>query len=478
MKTEKKEKLPKVKLSPYARVILWLAACISAICGGLYGYDTGIISGALLLINRDFHLTGTQEEMVASAILLGAMAGALATSWFSEHFGRRASIIGVTAIFVIGAVECGNAQTFDALIAWRLFLGVAVGGSTQVVPTYIAELAPASKRGNLVTFFNVAIGIGIFLANLVSYTKSDVWGWRTMVSIAAIPAFIVFISMFFLPKSPRWAAENEGLHSAIEQLQQVRTSRKTIRREIKKIQLSSPNDDQQTGFRALLQPWVRPALIAALGVAFFTQAGGLEMMIYYTPTFLTDAGFGHQWALMTSLGAAIIYLVMTLLGSLLVDHIGRRRLVLFMAPGTVISLFGLGTLFVIGAHNTLTHWLVISFVLLFMMFNSGSIQVVGWLLGAELFPLSMRTAATALYATVLWGANFFVTSTALTLVHLISLGGTMWLYGLVNFASIIFFWYFVPETNGASLEDIEQALHKGQFKPSKANHYSIPDYDG
>ncbi|NVN11782.1 sugar porter family MFS transporter [Nguyenibacter vanlangensis] len=459
------------EISGSARLTLWLAAAVAAICGGLYGYDTGIISGALLLITQDFHLGSTAQELVASAILAGAVIGALGTGWLSERFGRRASVMVVTALFVTGAAACAMAPDVWTLIIARVYLGLGVGGSTQVVPMYISELAPAARRGRLVTLFNVAIGIGIFTANVIGFAARDAWGWRPMIAIAALPAACVFVAMFFLPKSPRWTAENEGLDAAIAQLTRVRTSHREIHREINKIHEASDGvADAHRGWRGLMQPWVRPALVAALGVAFFTQCGGLEMMIYYAPTFLSDAGFGHASALLASLGVSIVYLAMTVGGSMIVDHVGRRRLMLIMGPGSVLSLLGLGLMFAIHPDKgSVGSWMIIVFLLLFMMFNSGGIQVVGWLLGAEMFPLPMRGTATSLHAATLWGSDLLVTSTALSLVKLISLGGTMWFYAGVNLASVLFVFFLVPETRGASLEDIEAALHAGRFRPRRGD---------
>ncbi|WNM09751.1 sugar porter family MFS transporter [Komagataeibacter nataicola] len=470
--TEPLPDLSQIEISPNARKTLWLAAIVAAICGGLYGYDTGIVSGALLLITKDFHLSSFLQEMVASAILAGAVLGSLLTGWLSEHYGRRKSVMIVTAVFVLGALACAFSPDVYTLIAARVFLGLAVGGSTQVVPMCISELAPAHKRGHMVTMFNIAIGIGIFAANIMGFAARDAWGWRPMVAIAAIPAAGVFISMFFLPKSPRWAAEHESLDSALEQLQRIRTSEREIRREMRRIHANAneETDPRDVGWRGIRQPWVRPALIAALGVAFFTQAGGLEMMIYYAPTFLSDAGFGSSSALMASIGISIIYLVMTVLGSNIVDRIGRRRLVLVMGPGSVLSLIGLGIMFI--AHpqpGSMGSWLIIVFMLLFMVFNAGGIQVVGWLLGAEMFPLSMRGNATSLHSAMLWGSDLLVTSTALTLVTKITLGGTMWFYAGVNLLSVLFVYFMVPETRGASLEDIEEALREGRFRPTRGN---------
>lgn len=464
------QKIDAIQPSPDSRRYMRIVAAIAAICGGLYGYDTGIISGALLLISREFHLSNTQQEMVASAILAGAVVGALASGWLSLKYGRRTTVKIVTAVFVVGAIACSLSPSVGALIAARVFLGFAVGGATQVVPMYISELAPANKRGNMVTMFNVAIGIGILFANIVGSLLTDVWSWRTMIVISALPAGFVFVCMFFLPRSPRWAAENIGMGEAVDILSRVRSSREEIREEVHEIQEIARHTDPQTkGWHGIAQPWVRPALVAALGVAFFTQFCGLEMMIYYTPTFLSNVGFGASAALLSSLGVAIVYAVMTFLGCLYVDRIGRRRLVLITAPGSALALVGLGIMFALGAKGGIGGWLVIFFLLLFMMFNSGGIQVVGWLLGSEMFPLGMRGQATSLHAATLWGSDLLVTGTALTLVQLITLGGTMWFYAAVNLASFVYVLFLVPETAGASLEDIEGALRGGRFRPTRGH---------
>lgn len=452
------------------RGTLRFAAMVAAVCGGLYGYDTGIISGALLSMTDEFSLSHRMQEIVTAAILAGAVIGALATSWLSERVGRKVTVLIVSAVFAVGAIACSLAPTVPLLVAGRLLLGVAVGASTQVVPMYISELAPPDRRGNLVTMFNVAIGVGILLANIVGVGLHDVWTWRPMVAIAAIPAAIIFIAMLFMPRSPRWVAENHGLEPAADILGQVRETRRAVRTELRQIQqVARDTRPQEAGWRGIRQPWVRPALIAALGVAFFTQCGGLEMMIYYAPTFLSDAGFGRSSALFASLGVAIVYAIVTLLGCLFVDRIGRRRLMLIMIPGSVISLIGLGAMFATGATHGSAAWLTIVFLLAFMFFNSGGIQVCGWLLGSEMFPLAMRGPATALHAAMLWGSNLIVTGTALSLVQAVGLGNTMWIYAGINLASFLFVLLFVPETAGASLEEIEESLRQGRFFPRKGN---------
>jgi len=448
-----------------AEVYLLSTAGIAAIAGFLYGYDTGIISGALLQISNEFHLTHTSQELVTSAILVGAVIGALSTGKLAAVIGRRYTIMCVAVLFIIGVLCCGFSTSATLLGLSRLVLGAAVGGASQIVPVYIAELAPPAKRGSLVTYFNISIGVGILGAGLVGAYLQDVWSWRTMIMVAGIPALVLALGMFKLPESPRWLVGQKRLKEARQSLGMVRETNREVMREIRAIQENRKvsSKAQRAGWSELRKPWLRPALIAGLGVAAFTQLSGIEMMIYYTPTFLTDAGFSHKAALYSALGVAAIYLVMTIAGKTMVDHVGRRRLALIMLPGAIISLLLLGGIWVFGANGPNTAWLIVICLFAFMTFNSGGIQVIGWLVGAEVYPTAIREKASSLHAAVLWGSNLFLTGTALSMVSLLTIGGAMWFYAILNILGFVFIYFFVPETKGKSLEQIEKDLKDGQF---------------
>lgn len=445
-----------------------LVSIVAAIGGALYGYDTGIIAGALLSIADDFKLGHTEQELVASAILLGAVAGGLCCGWFSDRFGRRTAIITIAAVFCVGAVGAGLAPDATLLALARVVLGIAVGGSSQAIPTYIAELAPADRRGQLVTAFNVAIGIGITVAALVGYFLHGVLSWRWMVGVAAVPAAILLASMFFLPETPRWLASKDRTDDARAALERVRTGDADLDGEMDEMQKAIANNRKARtrGWKGLLDPWVRPAVICGLGVAAFTQLSGIEMMIYYAPTVLKGAGFGPDAALLSSMGIAVVYLVMTCIGLAVVDRVGRRRLSLLMIPGATVALLVLGALFMMGMTNGPQAWWLIGCLLVYMAFNSGGLQVVGWLTGSEVYPFSVRGAGTSARAGTVWGADLLVTATALTLVEAIGTSGTMWVYAAMNVLAFLFIWRLVPETAGHSLEDIETALHEDRFRPA------------
>ncbi|WP_275041275.1 sugar porter family MFS transporter [Luteibacter sp. 9133] len=447
-----------------------LVAMLAAISGGLYGYDTGIISGALLQISTEFQLDAQAQEIVAAAILLGAVIGALASSRFSVSIGRRRTIIAVAILYVVGVLASAVSRGAWELALSRVFLGIAVGACTQVVPTYIAELAPADRRGRLVTFFNVSIGVGILLAAIVGVVLQNDWTWRWMIGVAAIPAFLLFVGMLFAPFSPRWLVEQGRADEAHDTLMRIRDSESQVRREVTQIEkvLDRSKARGASRWRDLGAKWLRPAVIAGLGVAAFTQLSGIEMMIYYTPTFLTQAGFGHSSALLAALGVAITYLLMTLLGKLVVDHVGRRTLTLWMMPFAAVALVLLGAVFHFNLGGNHRGALVVACLIAFMVFNSGGIQVIGWLVGSEIYPLRIRDRATGAHAAMLWGSNLLLTGTALSMTHWLGVGGAMWVYAGLNALGFLFVFVCLPETKGRSLEEVEESLHDGTFLPLKS----------
>jgi sugar porter (SP) family MFS transporter len=443
-----------------------MVAGIAAIAGGLYGYDTGIISGALLQIAREFQLDYRAQELVAAAILAGAVIGALTSPRLSARLGRRTTIMIVASIYSVGVVASALSPNAWCLGLSRLVLGFAVGGSTQIVPTYIAELAPADKRGRLVTYFNVSIGVGILLAAIVGFMLQNLWSWRWMVGVAVVPSLALLFGMTRLPGSPRWLVEQDRIADAREALSWVRETKGEVSREIAQIRKVLARQERvSTGWSGMTVRWVRPAVIAGLGVAAFTQLSGIEMMIYYTPTFLSDAGFGHSASLLAALGVAITYLLMTFIGKLVVDHLGRRRLTLWMMPFAALALFALGAVFQFHLGGKHGGGLVVACLIVYMVFNSAGIQVIGWLIGSEIYPLSIRDKATGAHAAMLWGSNLLLTGTALSMTQWLGVGGAMWVYGTLNVLGFLFVLFFLPETAGRSLEEVEQSLKQGDFRP-------------
>jgi sugar porter (SP) family MFS transporter len=448
--------------------LLVMAACVSAVSSFLYGYDTGIISGALLQIRKEFHTGAGIEQIIAASILLGAIIGALACSRLSERMGRKRTLLLVSVIFVVGALAAALAPTTWLLALARVVLGFAVGGATQTVPMYVAELAPPRIRGRLVLTFQIGIGVGIVVSTIVGATEQ--FSWRVSIGMAAVPAALMLLLSFRLPESPRWLVKRDDPEGARGVLERIRPTGFDVKGELQEIQEVEQQErevgERRRGWSGLRQPWIRPALIVGCGIAVFTQLSGIEMIIYYAPTILTQNHFSTSTALLVSVGLGVTYLVMMIVGFSIVDRVGRRRLTLIMIPGAALALAVLGLLFATGNHGRGSIGFIIVCLIVFMLFNAGGLQLMGWLTGSEIYPLAVRGAGTSAQATALWTTNLLITITLLTILNAFGAGPTMWLYAAFNVAAWIFVWRRMPELTGRSLEQIEGQLHAGRFTPS------------
>jgi sugar porter (SP) family MFS transporter len=443
-----------------------VVALVSAVSGGLYGYDTGIISGALLQITDDFGIAEGWKQVIAASILLGAVIGALTCSYLSERRGRKGTLVMLAVVFVVGALWCAVSPNPVVLSLGRLVLGFAVGGATQTAPMYVAELAPPKFRGRLVLCFQIAIGVGIVIATIVGASESIDWRWS--IGAAAVPAAIMLFLLLRLPESPRWLVKQDDREKARDVLERVRPSGYDVEGELDEMaELAHAEKTASTrGWSGLREAWVRPALVLGCGIAIFTQLSGIEMIIYYSPTILTDNGFDTSVALEVSVALGVTYLVAQLVGLTIIDKVGRRRLTLIMIPGAALSLFVLGWLFVTGNSGRDSVPFIIACLIVFMLFNAGGLQLMGWLTGSETYPLAVRPAGTAAQSAALWGTNLIITLTLLTLISGIGVGPAMWLYGLFNVAAWLFVYFRMPDLTGRSLEEIEGKLSEGKFRPA------------
>jgi sugar porter (SP) family MFS transporter len=442
-----------------------VVALVSAISGLLYGYDTGIISGALLQIGKDFDIGHVWEQVIAASILVGAVIGALTCSRLAERRGRRGTLLLVGIVFVVGALAASLSPDPVLLSISRLVLGFAVGGATQTAPVYVAELAPTAYRGRLVLFFQIAIGVGIVIATIVG--AAEVIDWRVAIGMAAAPAALMFLLMLRLPESPRWLLREGQADRAREALGRVRHPDADLTGEFGEIEenVRAEKRAETRGWSGLKAAWVRPALIVGCGLAVFTQLSGIEMIVYYTPTILTDNGFSDSTALRVSVALGLTYLIAQLIGLAIIDRVGRRRLTLLTLPCAAVALVVLGTFFVTGHDDkSMIPWIVATLVA-FMAFTAGGIQLMGWLTGSEIYPLATRAAGAAAQSASLWGTNVLITLTLLSTMKAIGTGQTFWMYALFNVIAFVFLFRKMPELSGRSLEDIEQHLEDGKFTP-------------
>ena len=449
-----------------SRRLVYTIAIVTAIGGLLFGYDTGVISGALLFIGDEFKLDALSEGLVVSSLLIGAMAGAIGCGPLADRFGRRFSIIGAAVIFAIGigAIIAAASPNVETLIFARVILGIAVGAASVLVPLFIAEAAPPDIRGKLVSFNQLMITIGILVAYLTNAAFAYEGGWRWMFGLALIPSAALGIGMIFLPETPRWLVEKGRIQEAAAVLRRLR-GEQAAGAELAAIQKTKDNEQRKSTLRDMAQPWVRPALIAGIGISVIGQASGINTVIYYAPTIFNATGLGTSAAILATAGVGAVNVVMTLVGMSLVDRVGRRKLLMVGFALMAAALVVLGLVLLPEPLPTFAGWVAIACVAVYIAAFATSVGVVVFVLPSELYPLSIRGSAMSTTLLCNWGMNFIVSLTFLSLFQSLGRSPVFWVYAVVCALGWLFAVKLVPETKGRSLEEIEEWLrNKGQVQ--------------
>ena len=432
-------------------------AAVVALGGFLFGYDTGVISGALSFITTDFHLSSFTSGLVVSAILVGAMIGALSSGRIADRFGRRTAIIVAAAVFTLGAIFAAVAPSAPALVAARVVLGLGVGLASALVPVFIAEVAPPAARGRLVAINQLMITIGIVVAYAIGYAFTSSHDWRAMFAIAVIPSVGLGIGMLFMPESPRWLIAQGREDEARRVLARVRPAGDADA-EIAEIRQVRPGGAVK--LRELARKWVLPALIAGVGLQILGQATGVNTVIYYAPTIFKHAGLGSSASILATVGVGVVNMVMTVVGMNLVDRVGRRRLLITGVAVQMLALVALAVTFGIGGLSASTGTIAFILVLIYIAAAAACLDVVIFIIPSEIYPLGVRGTAMSVTLFANWGMGFVVSLTFLSLLQALGTSGSFWLYAGLCAVTVVFAARFVPETRGRSLEEIEADLHQ------------------
>jgi sugar porter (SP) family MFS transporter len=442
---------------PVGRAVVWTAA-ITALGGLLFGYDTGVVSGALLFLHTSFgNLSSFDKELVTGLLLVGAAVGAFGSGRLSDLMGRRPVILITAAVFVVGVLGAAFSPTFWFLVAMRFVIGLAVGSASMAVPLYISEVAPPRVRGALVSFNQLALTTGILVAFLVDFWLSSSADWRLMFGLAAIPAVLLFAGMLTQAESPVWLVTHGQIDSARNVLVRVRSSDHDIEGEIEEIRgLSS----SETSYRELLRPDVRKLVVMGVVMAVLQQVTGINTVIYYAPTLLHQAGLGNSASLLANVGVGIVNVGMTVVAIRLIDRVGRRVLLVGGTIGMTIALFVVAANFAIAGSSLGTTAAIVAVASLVIYTGSFAIGLgpVFWLLISEIYPARIRGKSMSVATIANWGANFVVAVSFLTLLNAISNAGTFLLMGILSLVAVVYFWRRVPETEGRTLEEIEREM--------------------
>lgn len=529
-------KLPKV---PVTRLLI-CTTVLSAVGGFLFGYDTGVVSGAMIQLRSHFQLNYLWQELVVSVTIAGAWAFAIVAGMATDAFGRKPVILVASFVFTVGAVLMGVAFNKGMLLGGRLIVGAGIGLASMSVPVYIAEVAPAELRGFLVTINQVFITGGQFIASVSDgiFSSDTVNGWRYMLALAGVPSLIQLLGFLGMPESPRWLASKGAYQEAIEVLRRFRGPDANIEPEfdaLKATCIDADQDDEHSGpvlIQVLRNGPLRLALIVGCALMMFQQIAGINTVMYYGATIIQMSGVHDaSKAIWLAAATSFVNFACSFIGMGLVERIGRRLLTLLSLAGVIASLSVLAVGFqladmespavgpsvgpssgICGNFSTCSSctgvsgcgycyipeaptsnstclpanannldvslvgncqqtagtpfvwaynwcpsrysWMTIVGLLLYLFFFAPGLGAMPWTINSEIYPLWARSTCFSVATSFNWAFNLLVSMTFLTLTEAITKYGTFWLYGGLSVLGWLFFFLFLPETKGKSLEEV------------------------
>ncbi len=440
---------------------LYIVAIVASLGGLLSGYDTGVISGALLFINETWILPDTLQGFLVSSVLIGAVIGAATNGVLADIFGRKKIIMATAVIFILGSLMCAFAPNVYVLILSRIFVGFAVGIVNFVVPLYLSEVSPKNLRGTLVSLYQWAITAGILFSYFINAVFAQaVYNWRWMLFAGVVPGLILFIGMCFMKDTPRWLVSKNRDEEAKKVFARIEPDTDADK-EIAEIRETL--EDNKTDKKFRLSKWMIMPFVVGIGIMFAQICTGINTIIYYAPTIFKTAGFdSNLTAIYATTGIGIVNFVMTIVAVFFTDRLGRKPLLYFGLTGVMLSLFALGTSFAFaGILGSSLKWVAVGSLVTYIVCFAMSLGPIGWILVSEVFPLKIRGVAMSVCTVSNFAFNFFVVASFPVLLNRIGGAWTFWMFGIVSILCIIFVYFFVPETKGISLEQIESNWRRG-----------------
>ena len=440
---------------------LYVVAIVASLGGLLSGYDTGVISGALLFINETWVLPDTLQGFLVSSVLIGAVIGAATNGVLADIFGRKKIIMATAVIFIIGSIMCAFAPNVYVLIISRIFVGFAVGIVNFVVPLYLSEISPKNLRGTLVSLYQWAITSGILFSYFINAAFAQaVYNWRWMLFAGVLPGLILFVGMCLMSDTPRWLVSKNKDNEAKAVFKKIEPDVDSDK-EIQDIKTTLNSEGQDKNFK--FKKWMIMPFVVGVGIMFAQICTGINTIIYYAPTIFKTAGFdSNLTAIYATTGIGVVNFVMTIVAVFFTDRLGRKPLLYFGLIGVMLSLFALGTSFAFaGVLGSSLKWVAVGSLVTYIICFAMSLGPIGWILVSEVFPLKIRGVAMSICTVSNFAFNFFVVGSFPILLHRIGGAWTFWMFGFVSLLCIIFVYFFVPETKGISLEQIESNWRKG-----------------
>lgn len=462
--------LPPDQPGPHSKR-LGLIAVIATFGGLLFGYDTGVINGALEPMKADLGLTPVTEGLVTASLLIGAAVGAIVGGRINDALGRKTALTWIAVIFFVSTLGCVFAPGLGVMLPARFVLGFAVGAASVTVPVYLAELAPTERRGSISGRNELAIVLGQMLAFLINAIIANIWGdhegvWRYMLAVAAIPAVALFIGMLRMPESPRWLMSHNRHDEALEVLLQVR-SEERARAEVAEVEALAHEEElaQSGGWADLAIPWVRRIILIGCGLAMAQQVTGINSVMYYGTQLLIEAGFSADAAIIANVANGVLAVVGTALCLFVViERVARRKLIIFGFCATTIC-HGLimlaATVMPAGVQRA---YVILVLCVTFVFFMQMALNAPVWVCLSEIFPLRLRGFGMGISVLCMWLMNAALTFSFPVIVDAFGLQAMFGLFFVLGLVVIVFLVKFLPNTSGRSLEQLEESFAGGDFR--------------
>jgi SP family arabinose:H+ symporter-like MFS transporter len=435
---------------------LYLSAAVAALGGLLFGFDTAVISGTIPFIQPYFNLDDISLGWTVSSMLAGCIIGVLSAGKPGDVFGRKKTLMIAAALFFISAVGSALSTIHFLFIIFRLIGGIAVGAASMLSPMYISEIAPANRRGQLVSLNQMAIVVGILLAFFSNYLLSDAGenNWRWMFGVMGIPAFLFLVTLILVPESPRWLVQKGKENEASYILTQINDPA-IAQKEMEEIRESLK--EKKGTYSEVFSREMRPVLWIGILLAVFSQVTGINTIMYYAPVIFQKTGIGTNSALMQTAVIGSINFIFTIVAIVWIDRIGRRPLLIIGSIGMAVSLSALSLAFYMNKFDGI---LILVLILVYCASFAASIGPVSWVAISEIFPNKLRSRAMSVAVVFLWTANFIVILTFPVILNRLGGGMAFFIFAVMCLLLILFVVFKFPETKGKSLEELERLLVK------------------
>jgi sugar porter (SP) family MFS transporter len=434
--------------------IFIIAAC-SALSGLLFGYDAGIISGALLFINKAFSISSSVEGWLVAMVPVGALFSSVLSGEICDLFGRKKTLFLTAITFTLGSLISAIAPSVGLLMIGRFIIGIAIGVGSSTSPVYTSELADERQRGWLTNLFVVFIQLGVFLSFVMSYLFSYAGDWRIMIGLGMIPAVILCIAVFFIPESPRWLVLKNKEKEAAAILTYL-YGKKESEQKIADIHEVVKKD--KVNFKMLFQQrrYLKVIFIGA-AVSFFTQTVGINAFNYYAPTIFQETGFASpSTATFYTMFMGLTLVLSTISSLFFIDKIGRKKPLLLGTAGILVTLLCITLGFALVTNSTALGWIFLINAIVFMAFHGISIGPACFLIPSEVFPIRVRGLGMGISVAFNWGANVIVAALVPVIIQYVGVASLFATFFLITVIAWLVFYFYIPETKGTTLEQIER----------------------